>query len=112
MYYYLRRPHSTMTSSDISKILSGYRAYLEFENRMTTEVLFDEQKYIFPRWVLGVMHSASKYMDFHTYRELLTVLNYQKYIKELKGYSSKKVRMTSWIISILKSASFFILRIR
>jgi len=112
LYCYLRRPHSIMTSSDISKILSGYKAYLEFENKMTTEVLFNEQKYIFPRWVLGVMHSASKYMDFHTYRELLTALNYQKYIKELKGYSSKKVKMAAWIISILKSTSFFILRIR
>lgn len=112
LYFYLRRPRSIMSSSDISKVLSGYRAYLEFENRIKEEELFEAQKYILPRWILGVMHSTSKYMDLHTYRELLRELNYKKYIKELKEYSNKKVRMMAWIISILKSTSFFILRIR
>lgn len=112
LYYYLIRPQSTMTSSNKSKILNGYRAYLEFERKMQKKVIFDEHIYILPRWVLGVMHSASRYMDLHDYRELLNALNYKEHITVLKGYHNKKVKMAAWMISILKSTSFFVLRIK
>lgn len=76
MYYYVQHAHSIMTSSNIEKIMTGFNSFVildEMLKKKCDQHSFNLQK-IFPREILGELHTASKVLvlrDFLTLRSLM-----------------------------------------
>lgn len=98
LYNYFIRENSTMTSSNIQKIMTGYHAFVNLEKELN-----DDNKYkrkILPRWIFGVLRSSTKMLDYEEYKLLVAKLNYKKYIKELICFPDFKVKILSIVMII------------
>ena len=78
MYYYVQHANSIMTSSNIEKIMTGFNSFVLLDKTLKenyTQTAFDVKK-IFPREILGELHTASKILamkDFLTLRLLMGI---------------------------------------
>ena len=102
LYYYLKRPGSTMHTSQQQKILTGYVAFEElhklvFDKKLT---LGDLGNYVFPRWVMGVLHSTAKYMNYSEFKKLAKVMDYRNNAKGLKNFPQRKVVLMSMLMRV------------
>lgn len=99
LYYYLTRPGSTMTSSGIQKIMTGYYAYQRYDYKLAAAHIDDGvSNFIFPRWVLGALHSAAKILDFDSFLKLAEEMDYKDKMVELKSINDFKTRCMAYLV--------------
>lgn len=103
LYYYINRSSSTMTSSNGEKVLTGYLGFKEFTSNSSFDYL---NEFILPRWVLGVLNSTSRYMNFKDFKNLAIRLDYKTHVKKLYKFPDKRVFLLA-IISNLSLYFFF-----
>lgn len=97
-YNYLIRDNSTMTSSNLEKIITGYNGFIKFVKNIDSSNYDELIKYILPRWVLGVMRAATKMMDYSCFNELANKMEYKKYIIQLIKIPDYKTKILSLIL--------------
>ncbi|MGQ9857033.1 MAG: glycosyltransferase family 2 protein [Fervidobacterium sp.] len=99
LYNYLRRPNSTMTSSSVERIMTGYREFINLVGRESMWNGYDEiRKFVIPRWVLGVLRSSSRYMNIEDFELLATSLNYKENMKALFEFPELKAKILSYLM--------------
>ena len=86
LYDYLVRSCSTMTSSNLEKILTCRDAILRlYENYISSIENMDEfKKNFLCRYFLAITHSAAKLLSYQNFKELMEELNIDNYLK-IKG---------------------------
>ncbi len=97
-YHYLRRPNSIMTSSTNAQILTcvePYRRMRETYRGVADASLLDA---IFPRHMLGVLHSMAKSRDFKTYAELARALDYKSLAGPLMKIADPKIAGSGFLL--------------
>lgn len=99
MYNYLIRPQSTMTSSQVEKIMTGFKAFKLFQEDIlkNKERMGEYGEFILPRWILGVLHASSKYMDYRTFCDLSNKLEYKRNVKKLLHDNEIKAKILSFV---------------
>ena len=95
LYFYLIRPNSTMTASKEEKILTGYKAFYELHKDIEKGTIDCGKygKYILPRWILGVLHSSAKHMNYAEFKHLSESMCYKRGLKELIRFPEKKSKL-------------------
>lgn len=91
-YIYVIRDNSTMTSSDKDKVLNGFYGYKAFVEKLKTQNK-NLAEMIMARWVLGVLHSSAKMLEFYDYKDLAHQMNYKFYLKQIKEFPDIKTRI-------------------
>lgn len=85
LYNYVVRSNSTMTSSNVDKIVTGYNGFLELSNALEDDKILN---LIFPRWILGTLRAAAKMMPYSEFKKLSMKLDYKKNTKGLIKFPS------------------------
>jgi len=98
LYNYLIRPDSTMTSSSIDKVMTGFNGMKKLESEIIGNRVI--KKYILPRWVFSAINASSRMMDFKNFCELATRLDYRINIKKLFFFPDLRVIVLSIIMLI------------
>lgn len=98
LYNYFIRENSTMTSSNIHKIMTGYDAFINLESDIND--CFNYKKKILPRWIFGVMSSSTIMLEYEEYKILAEKLHYKKYIKCLICFPDLKVKILTIVMVI------------
>ena len=100
LYLYLKRPNSTMSSSTIEKVLTGYEGIEQYSREIQGEanVPREIKEYLLPRWVLSVVRSSSMMLTYEEWISLLTRMNYTVAMKRLKGFPDFRVFVLSEIL--------------
>ena len=111
LYYYIMRPGSTMTSAGIEKICNGYEAYCLFDKRLAASETFRGAEFVLPRWVFGVIHVVSRYMEKTDYDVLLNRLDYRKHMKKLLKHRKVSIRIVSALVLAFGKNAYYFLRI-
>lgn len=97
-YSYLVRQNSTMTGANFERILSGYES---IDNLIVKLKKIDNSskiiKYIKPRWILGMMNSAIKVMEFEEFKHLSSKMNYKLEMKKLCIFPEIKARTLAFL---------------
>ena len=97
LYYYVVRPNSTMTGSSVSKILTGIRAFQNFNLVLTIDERYKslqiDTRLIYPRWLLGVFHSSAKQMQYENFCNLIDMVEYKLDIELLKSFPKISIQI-------------------
>lgn len=96
LYNYFIRENSTMTSSNIEKIMTGYNGFVDLKNELSNGY----SNKILSRWVFGVMRSATRMLDYEEYKVLTNRLEYKRYIKSLINFPKLNVKILTIIMVI------------
>lgn len=111
LYYYLSRPGSTMTASSTKKIMTGYYAFDAFAKQLTTEYPDDScVQLIFPRWIIGALHSAARMMDYKGFKSLVAQMDYKPHMSKLLRFKDYRVTILSVTLQISKRMFYSIAR--
>ena len=99
LYYYLLRPQSTMRSSGLDKILSGYEAFVKLQQKIDAgEITYGPcGKLVLSRWVFGVLHSSAKYLNFRAFVLLTDRLCYKQHFRLLLEGMDIKIKILAFI---------------
>lgn len=100
IYNYNLRPNSTMTSSDIRKVLTGYYGFVKLNKQLNDSELNFPTNIILDRWVLGSLRSSSKMMSFEDFCELTKSMNYKVHMKRLINFPDYRVKILSNVLLI------------
>lgn len=113
LYYYLTRPNSIMTSSSIEMILTGYMAFQALDTAMRGKIMtvMMDTSYILPRWIIGTLHSTSKYMPYAQFSALTDRLEYKCHIPTLFRYPDKRISILSNILMTNKRLFYHVCKI-
>lgn len=99
LYNYLYHPNSVMTSSKYEKIVAAYPSYIEiaeqYERQDDASPLV--KYFIFPRYVLGILHSASKLCSKAEYKQLFINLEGNKNLKKMLAFPQVKSKLLALI---------------
>ena len=98
LYNYLGRPNSTMTSSNIDKILTGYVGMKKLETEIMREGII--KKFVLPRWIFAALNASTRMMDYDNFYELANKLSYKKYIIKLLFFPDMRISILSIILLI------------
>ena len=95
LYWYVTRSNSTMTSSGRERIMTGYAAFHQLDEKAKNNAVdFGEnQNLIFPRWIIGVLHAVSKYMDYNEFEKLADMFKYRDYMRKLYHFPDARVKL-------------------
>lgn len=116
LYFYLNRPYSIMTYSSINKIMSGYHAFQLFDKYIIenygncAEIHSQLACMIFPRWILGVLHSTAKYMNYSNYSILINKMNNKCRIYQLIKFPDIRIKAMIYIYRLNKRILWMICR--
>jgi len=83
IYNYLIRENSTMTASDIDKIMTGYYGFKSFLDNLNSKGYEKIVKFIFPRWILGALRASSKMLNYNDFKKLAYRMKYKENTKGL-----------------------------
>lgn len=113
LYWYLTRQNSTMTSSSKERIMTGYRAFKELDGKtgMSCSGLGRNQCFIFPRWILGVLHAVSKYMSYGDFKKLANAFDYRQYMRRLYKFPDMRVLLLACLMRCSKRMFYLIARL-
>lgn len=106
IYNYLTRENSTMTSSGIEKIMTGYYGFEKLSKNINNSACEDIGKFIFPRWILGSLRASSKILSYNDFKTLADRMDYKKNTKNLVSFPSFKT-MLMYIIMITNLKLFY-----
>lgn len=108
-YNYILHPNSTMTASGVKKILTGcsgaVRLYDEIAMLLTPQV----QSGFVGKWMIAMLHGASKMLNFSDYLTLLNESNATAYIKSLLGQKNK-IGILALLTVYFKRVGYVIMR--
>ncbi len=112
LYFYLIHPNSTMTSSNLNKILSGYEGICFLANSIqeiegTPDYL---KRYIKPRWILSVLKSSTKMLNYLDWEKLLVKMEYKEQLNNLKGFPDIRVPALANILKMNRKLFYNIFR--
>lgn len=108
IYNYYIRENSTMTSSDIEKILTGYNGFIDFTSNLKDSEHNEVTKFILSRWVFGALRAATKIMNFEDFKVLAGKMDYKNHIRELLFFPDYKTKILS-IILLINLKSFYLI---
>ena len=101
LYNYCLREGSIMTSSSLQKIQTGVNGFRAYCQKMIDTGEYPEiTTRIFPRWMLGVLRTASKILPFSDFTKLLEYSEYQKHLPTILRFPETKARMLSRLLKI------------
>lgn len=113
LYYYHYHEKSIMTSSTSKNILTGYygvkRLVSDIENGLY-EIPQNISTYILPRWVLSALKSSSRMLNYESWENMATEMEYNNYIVNLGEFPDFKVRILSIIMRVNKKIFYQIAR--
>jgi glycosyltransferase involved in cell wall biosynthesis len=112
LYNYFLRPDSTMTSSKLEKIITGYYAldslYKNYIDKMESDDLIKIQ--FIPRYVMALLHSASRILHYRDFIKLADIMEAPKhFLLYKKSYDNKIYFLTKFYLR-LPYAGYIILR--
>lgn len=110
VYFYLQHQGSIMNSTARDLIISGYHSVEEL-NELYKDIP-DIGRYIVPRWVLGSLNSAARYMDYADWAKLSDSVNGKDNLKSLRTFPDMRVRVMAIIGTISPKAFYMINRRR
>ncbi|WP_303015178.1 glycosyltransferase family 2 protein [Holdemania massiliensis] len=96
LYFYLKHPKSIMTSSVRDRIESGYIGL----KMLIDELQFCNYKnmhFIEPRWIIGALYSAAKYLKYDDFIYLYKTMNAEHCFKRLASFGDMKAELTAFI---------------
>lgn len=110
LYGYFLRPNSIMTASKFNEVSRSSKMYREFCDELIRDNLEYSKicNYIYPRWCLGVLFSATKIMTWQDFKKLYCQLEGRKLFFELIKLKDKKVFCLSLLISFSMRLSYYI----
>lgn len=83
LYNYYIRENSTMTSSGIDKILTGFNGFQTLSKDLCSNMEQDVRIFILSRWILGSLRASSKMLSYHDFLDLAAKMEYKKNTKNL-----------------------------
>ena len=103
LYYYKRRLNSTMTSSSIDKVMTGYHGMKRLTSSLISKNLIfktvdSAPQLMLSRWILGVLHATSKYMNFQDFCKLTSMLDYIHNLKALTAFPDIRVALLAYVL--------------
>lgn len=101
LYNYLVRPGSIMTSASLSKIESSYPYFKMLNERYidSKDASPEVKRFLFPRWVLGILHSSARLCTYKEFRELCGLYEAKENCKKLRCFPDKRVVALSLLYS-------------
>lgn len=112
LYNYLDRPGSIMTSSKYQKIIAAYPFFKELERQyqMSNQSSALAKRFLLPRWVGGIFHSAAKLCNYKEYTFLLDSFEASIHLKELKSFPNIKIKLLSMVFFVSKRLYYLLNR--
>jgi glycosyltransferase involved in cell wall biosynthesis len=98
LYNYLKRNNSTMTSSEINKVLTGYDGMKKLETKISERGMI--KTYILPRWIFAALNASTRMMDYDNFCELAKKMDYKRYIKQLLFFPDLRISILSILLAI------------
>lgn len=98
LYNYLLRPNSTMTSSKIDKILTGFVGFKKLKIGIHKKSLIKD--FILPRWVFSVLKVSTRILTIDEFSELANKLEYKKMGRSLLFFPDLRISLLSLILII------------
>jgi glycosyltransferase involved in cell wall biosynthesis len=112
LYYYVQRRGSISSSSKADNIMTGYSAFVNLiDSHPEWEGLFDNTRYILPRWVLGALRSTAAISEYRVFHNVANRMNYGFYMKQLASFPEIKAKILSKILLISPRLFFSIVKI-
>lgn len=108
LYNYNIRESSTMTSSGIKKIMTGYQGFLEISKKSKINENELLKKFLLSRWILGVLNASSRMLEYTDFLKLTTKLSFKLHARKLKDFPDYKVKVLSLLILINRRLFYFI----
>lgn len=102
LYNYLTRPNSIMTNANMKNVIEAYQSYCMLAEEMTKNLnaIDAVKKWIFDRWVLGVLRTSAVNFDWHNFKKVFMALDGKKHMKHMCGFPEKKARILALLIRI------------
>lgn len=93
IYGYIRRRSSTMHSSSVNKILTGFNGFYN----LVDSNIFDNwnsplKQFVLARWVFGTLHSSAKMLRPTSFVDLYNKMEAKKYCYLLHRFPDKKIQ--------------------
>lgn len=108
-YNYLQREHSTMQSSKVDKILTGYEGFKKLTNEIKNIDYVLSNK-ILCRWVLGALHASSKMLSYKQFLILCDTIDTNLYITELLRMQDIKIKISTQLLRLNKKLFYIVSR--
>lgn len=112
LYNYVFHSGSTMTSSNVEKILTGYKALNRlYQNHLDKLENFDTiKKQLAPRWIFGILHASAKMLSYCDFKLVLKSMEVNSIIKSLFSFGEFKVSLIALIFYINPYFAYLIWR--
>lgn len=92
MYGYYLRESSIMHATPADKIISSYREYALFVDKLKGQYPNDIKvlDLIIPRWSLGALYSSAALCDYRTFKTIYQEMDGQELLRKIKGIKDLK----------------------
>lgn len=102
LYNYCHHENSTMTSSGVEKIYTGYvglqKLYKDHIDGCDNSLVKDQLK---PRWIFSTIHCSAKMLSYNDYLKLLDILEFGMYRRDM--LKCKDYRITLMLLAMFLS---------
>lgn len=109
-YHYILHQGSTMTASGIKKILTGCsgieKMYAEYHQGFCKRA---EQE-IMCKWYFGMLHGASKMLDYAAFSELYSVSDSKRHIADIRKFGNMKSKAVLAVLFAQERLGYLLLR--
>lgn len=96
IYNYLQRRGSVMSSTSAEILASAQNAFQGLaEHYGNTDAPDDVKKYLYPRYILGVMHTGARICSAAEYRRLGQKLDAKSNMRQLRKFPCRKTRLAA-----------------
>lgn len=112
LYNYLERSNSIMTSPKLEKIISGYSGIIDLESVLKYESNNKLSEWLLPRWVLGVLGSTCKNIEYEKFVYLTEKLRYRENIIKLYKFPDFRVQILSRILIFSRKLFYLVNSLR
>lgn len=100
LYGYVRRPGSTMSGSDMGKIITGYAGFVRLAKHVVSNPRADPwvAEWLLSRWVLGALRSSTKWLDWKSFRILAAEMDYSGHCRKLADFPEVRARLLATVL--------------
>lgn len=100
LYGYVRRPGSTMSSSPVGKVLTGYEGFRILAGEVRDDPAADPwvAEWLLGRWVLGALRSSAMTLDLQDFVALAERMDYRQHCLHLSHFPDVRVRLLASIL--------------
>lgn len=113
LYNYYLHSNSTMTSSNTSKIKTGFdgidKLYTEFiRNNPNVSPLV--QKELIPIWKFSALHGAAKMLTYNAFKSLMSDTMTKETVMDIKRSNNRMVSILGYLINLSSLITYLIMR--